>query len=298
MEKLLERLEKSGIAYERNCPLSRYSTFHIGGMADLVVFARTRSVLIDTLELLHTAEIPFCVIGRGSNVVFADDGYRGAIVLTAGQEPIEINGTEMTVGAGTSLSAIALAARDASLAGAAFAYGIPGTLGGAVYMNAGAYGGCMADICLSSDYYDRENGSIGTFKGKAHIFGYRTSIYAQSDRYVILGARLGLKRGDRNAIAADMEDFMARRKRTQPLDFPSAGSVFKRPNGYFAGKLIEECGLKGLRVGGAQVSEKHAGFIINRGNATAHDVKALAEQIRTCVKRETGVDLECEIRFL
>jgi UDP-N-acetylmuramate dehydrogenase len=179
-----------------------------------------------------------------------------------------------------------------------FAHGIPGTLGGAIYMNAGAYGGSMDEVCVATECYDLDSGRICTFRGAQQAFGYRTSVFEQRGRYVILGAELSLKVGDPSRISAQMRDYWERRKASQPLEFPSAGSVFKRPEGHFAGKLIEDCGLKGLTVGGAQVSEKHAGFIINRGSATCEDVKRLVEQIQAVVLERTGVTLECEIRFL
>ncbi|MBQ9773094.1 MAG: UDP-N-acetylmuramate dehydrogenase [Clostridia bacterium] len=298
MEQLLAIWRRMGIEYRTDCPLSEHSSFGIGGNAALAVFARERASLLGAVSALRGKGIPFWVIGNGSNVVFPDEGFGGAVIFTAGQNQIRVEGTQMCVGAGASLTAISLAARDASLSGAAFAYGIPGTLGGAVFMNAGAFGGCMADICVSSEYYDRETDTVGSFAGEVQEFGTRTSVYAGTDRYVILGARLQLASGDRAQITADMEDFMARRKSTQPLEYPSAGSVFKRPVGRFAGKLIEDCGLKGLTVGGAQVSQKHAGFIVNVGGATARDVRTLVERIRDTVLQRTGVELECEIRFL
>lgn len=298
MEQLMQALTCFGVAYEQNCPLARHSTFRIGGRAELAVFAHTRKGLIDALRCLEDAAVPYVIVGRGSNIVFPDEGIGGAVVFVHSQASAEVDGTVLRVDAGVSLSAIALAARDASLTGAEFAYGIPGTLGGAVYMNAGAFGGCMADICVCSDYYDRESGAVGSFTGDAQAFGYRTSIYSAGDRYVVLGATLQLREGNRAAIEDTMASYAERRKATQPLEYPSAGSVFKRPVGHFAGKLIEDCGLKGLCVGGAEVSEKHAGFIINRGGATARDVRMLVEQVRATVLEKYGVALECEIKFL
>ena len=165
-------------------------------------------------------------------------------------------------------------------------------------MNAGAYGGSMSDVCVSSTYYDLQTGRVCCIEGDAHEFGYRSSFYYHNSHFVILEAELKLMPGRREEIRAQMEELEQKRKSSQPLEFPSAGSVFKRPEGYFAGKLIQDCGLKGLTVGGAQVSEKHAGFIVNRGGATARDVKALVERIQEEVLRQTGVALECEIRFL
>ena len=193
---------------------------------------------------------------------------------------------------------VASLACERGLGGAEFMHGIPGTVGGGVYMNAGAFEGCMAQICTRTTYWSRKTGEIGTFEGEAHAFGTRTSVYAQREDLVLLEAEFALAEDDQAAIRARMDDFMARRKRTQPLEYPSAGSVFKRPVGFFAGKLIQDCGLKGYTVGGAQVSEKHAGFIINRGGATAADILAVVEHVQRTVYRETGVMLEREIEFV
>ena len=297
MEKLLHALCREGIACQEHYELAPHSSFHIGGRAELAVFPHTREGLVRALELLYAFQIPYCIIGNASNVVFPDEGMRGAVLFTGGVREIRITKRELYADAGVSLTHAARAAAQASLSGMEFAYGIPGTVGGAVVMNAGAYGGCIADICAVTDWFDREDGTMGSFSGDAHAFAYRTSVYAQTDRYVILGARFALKSGERDVIEACMKDHMSRRQTSQPLSMPNAGSVFKRPNGNFAGKLIEDCGLKGLRVGDAEVSEKHAGFIVNRGNATAADVRRLVEIIREVVARETGVTLECEIRF-
>jgi UDP-N-acetylmuramate dehydrogenase len=204
----------------------------------------------------------------------------------------------MQVSAGTPLLTVAIAARDAALSGVEFAYGIPGTAGGAVLMNAGAFGGCMAQVCTATECYHIGTGQVQRIAGDAQRFGYRTSLFSQHPELVILGTTLTLTPERRETIEGRMQAYLQRRKETQPLEFPSAGSTFKRPDGFYVGKLIEDCGLKGVCVGGAQVSEKHAGFIVNRGGATAGDVKALVEQIRTCVQSRFGVELECEIRFL
>jgi UDP-N-acetylmuramate dehydrogenase len=196
------------------------------------------------------------------------------------------------------LSSVANAARDASLTGAEFLYGIPGTVGGAVYMNAGAFGGCMEQICTASEYFDCDSGAVVTLSGAAQAFANRESIYPSHPTWAILGATLALRKGDKTLIAATMADFLERRRATQPLNDPNAGSVFKRPVGHFAGKLIEDCGLKGTRIGGAEVSQLHAGFIVNVGGATAEDVRRLTETVKETVLQQTGVELECEIRFL
>lgn len=298
MDALAEELRQMGIETEQNCLLAPHSSFRIGGVADLCLFPKTREELSGALQLLRTRRVLTRVIGNASNVVFPDEGCRGAVIFTGRFRDMDCSGTQITVSAGTALSAVAVAARNAALSGAEFLYGIPGTIGGAVFMNAGAFGGCMEQICVRSEYFDRSRGTFGSFCGAEHQFGVRTSVYEQNEDLIVLSVELALTAGTEEAIGARMEEFAERRRTTQPLNLPSAGSVFKRPAGHFAGKLIEDCGLKGLCVGGAQVSQKHAGFIVNRGGATASDVKRLVAQIQETVYRETGVLLEPEIRFL
>ncbi len=298
MEQLMQKLQTIGTEWELNCPLSRHSTFRIGGTADLAVFPHSSDHLCQTLTLLHGQEIPVQVIGNGSNVVFSDAGYRGIVVFTSKCRKIKIEDNILFADAGASLSAVASAARDENLSGLEFAFGIPGTIGGAVYMNAGAYGGSMSDVCISSEYYDLKTGQVNGLSDGSQGFGYRTSIYQKYPERIIFGATLQLKKGDRKQITETMRTYWDKRRTTQPLELPNAGSIFKRPEGHFAGKLIEDCGLKGLTVGGAQVSEKHAGFIVNVGGATCEDVKRLIEQIQATVLQQTGVELECEIQFL
>ena len=298
MEQLMKKIYTLGVEWEQNCPLSKHSSFRIGGAADVALFPKSSDELCKTLSFLREQEIPVLVIGNGSNVVFSDAGYRGAVVFTGKCRNIKIENDLVFADAGVLLSALSSAARDESLSGLEFAFGIPGTLGGAVYMNAGAYGGSMSDVCISSWYYDLETGHFGESFGDAQCFGYRKSIYQEHPERIILSATLQLKKGNRKTISEEMRAYWDKRRATQPLDLPNAGSVFKRPEGHFAGKLIEDCGLKGLTVGGAQVSQKHAGFIVNIGGATCEDVKRLIEKIQTTVLQQTGVKLECEIRFL
>lgn len=298
MEQLMQKLQTLGTEWELNCPLCKHSTFRIGGVADLAVFPHSSDQLCQTLTLLRGQEIPMRIIGNGSNVVFSDAGYRGVVVFTEKCRKIKIEDNILFADAGASLSAVASAARDENLSGLEFAFGIPGTLGGAVYMNAGAYGGSMSDVCISSEYYDLQTGQRGSLTDGEQDFDYRKSIYQSHPERVILNATLQLQKGDREQITQTMRTFWDKRRNTQPLELPNAGSIFKRPKGHFAGKLIEDCGLKGLTVGGAQVSEKHAGFIVNVGGATCEDVKCLIEQIQTTVLQQTGVELECEIQFL
>ena len=298
MEQLIEKMQAMGIEWEQNCPLSRHSSFRIGGAADLALFPNSSDQLCQALSLLRTREVPMLVIGNGSNVVFSDEGYRGAVVFTGKCRKIKIENNIVYADAGVSLSALSSAARDEGLSGLEFAFGIPGTLGGAVYMNAGAYGGSMSDVCINSEYYDIQTSQLVRLTGSEQGFDYRTSVYQKHPERIILGATLKLQKANREAITEQMHTYIEKRKSSQPLELPNAGSTFKRPEGHFAGKLIEDCGLKGLTVGGAQVSTKHAGFIVNIGGATCEDVKRLIEQIKATVLQQTGVELECEIRFL
>ena len=298
MEQMMKELQMNGIEWELNCPLSKHSTLRIGGGADIALFPHSTEELCRALTFLRVRDIPTLVIGNGSNVVFSDEGYRGAVVFTGKCREIKIEDNILFADAGVPLSALSSAARDEGLSGLEFAFGIPGTLGGAIYMNAGAYGGSMSDVCISSSYYDIQTGEVKSLFEDAQAFGYRKSIYQHHPERIILGATLKLQKGDRRQISETMRTYWEKRRNSQPLDLPNAGSTFKRPEGHFAGKLIEDCGLKGLTVGGAQVSEKHAGFIVNVGGATCEDVKRLIEQIKTTVLQKTGVELECEIKFL
>ena len=298
MEQLMKKIYTLGVEWEENCPLSRHSSFRIGGAADVALFPKSSDELCKTLSFLREQEIPVLVIGNGSNVVFSDAGYRGAVVFTGKCRNIKIENDLVFADAGVLLSTLSSAARDESLSGLEFAFGIPGTLGGAIYMNAGAYGGSMSDVCIGSQYYDLKTGIVGESIGDEQCFDYRKSIYQHHPERIILSATLQLKKGDHKTISEEMRTYWDKRRTTQPLELPNAGSTFKRPEGHFAGKLIEDCGLKGFTVGGAQVSQKHAGFIVNIGGATCEDVKRLIEQIQATVLQQTGVELECEIRFL
>lgn len=298
MEGFRQAMRQLHIRTQENCPLSRHSSFRIGGSAKTAVFPASREALLSVLNELTARQLPFEVIGNGSNVLFSDAGYDGVIVFTGDWKEIVRAENKLFASAGTSLLSLSRVALDTSLSGLEFAYGIPGTVGGAVFINAGAYGGEIASVCVESEYFDRNTQTVSAFVGAEQGFGYRTSIYAKNPHYTVLGATFLLTSDRRESIQARMEDYMGRRKSKQPLEFPNAGSVFKRPDGYFAGKLIEDCGLKGYRIGGAEVSEKHAGFIVNRGGATASDVRALIEHIRGKVLSAYGVELECEIRFI
>jgi UDP-N-acetylmuramate dehydrogenase len=275
-------------------PLRKHTTFQIGGPAALMVLPESRDQVQAALGLC--AGRPHMVLGRGSNVLFADEGYPGVVIKLDRPfgEP-RVEGTTLRAEAGLSLAALAARALEAGLAGLEFASGIPGTLGGAIFMNAGAYGSEIKDVVTEVDVL--RDGALVRLRAEEMEFGYRSS-QAQRRGWVVLGARLALAPGDREEIRRATETYNRRRKETQPLELPSAGSVFKRPEGYFAGKLIMDAGLAGARAGGAQVSPKHCGFIVNTGNATAADVRNLIAQVQTVVYEKFGVGLEPEIRIL
>ncbi len=283
--------------YRMNYPLSKASTFRIGGNAAFAVSPQTEEELASLLDYCRREKLYHAVIGNGSNVLFDDEGFDGMIILTSALNRIAAEGELLMAGCGVPLTKLAAEAEKNGLGGLEFAYGIPGTLGGAVYMNAGAYGGEMCCVIRQVGWYDPESGVQGVFENRDCAFGYRDSVFQHRD-LIVLWASLSLQRRERSLIRADMNDYMSRRREKQPLEFPSAGSTFKRFPGYFTGKLIEEAGLKGFTVGGAQVSEKHAGFVINRGNATASDVKRLIEAVKDRIYRQNGIRIECEVRFI
>ena len=278
-------------------PMSAHTSFRIGGPADYLVQPATAEELAEVLAFSARAGIPAFVMGNGTNLLVADEGYRGVIVqLFRNMNDIRVEGNEITAQAGALLSAVASKALEASLTGFEFAAGIPGTLGGACTMNAGAYGGEMKDVLKSVKVLDGE-GEIRILPAKDLALGYRTSAIMQGGM-IVLEATMELKKGSPEAISSYMKDLAGRRRDKQPLDMPSAGSTFKRPEGYFAGKLIQDAGLRGKSVGGAQVSEKHCGFVINTGSATAADVMGLIDLIRETVLADAGVLLTPEVRFL
>ena len=296
---LARYIKKLGnIKYECGVPLSSLCTFKIGGPADIVVKPSTRDELVLSVSEAIKCNIPYLVIGNGSNLLFDDDGFSGAVIVTNGMRALSFDGNTVTADAGVPMTALALRAQGAELSGLEFAYGIPGCVGGAVTMNAGAYGGQMSDVLVSSEYYDPASGERITLDAGEHNYGYRESIYIDRPDLVVLGAVLELTSSSEEDAKRKCDENMAGRKEKQPLEYPSAGSVFKRPHGYFAAKLIQDAELKGVRVGDAEVSEKHSGFIINRGKATSRDVLELVEIIKTIVYEKFGVRLECEIRYI
>ena len=278
-------------------PMYRHTTFQIGGPAEVFVQPRNLGAFMTALQVARESGLPLTVIGRGSNLLVRDEGVPGVVLCTCGMNGVRVEGRRVIAEAGATMAQLAQAALHAGLTGAEFAAGIPGTVGGGVFMYAGAYDGEMSGIVTRSVYMD-ENGGSCALSGAEQAFGYRTSIYKQHPEWVIIEAECLLKPGDPAEIRAKMDDFARRRREKQPLNFPSAGSTFKRPEGYFAGRLIEGAGLKGASVGGAQVSEKHAGFVINHGGATCADVTALIEHIQKTVFDRFGVHLECEVRTI
>lgn len=288
-------IQHSGIREEE--PMSAHTSFHIGGPAELFFEPESAESFAKILRLCKQESVPFYVIGAGSNLLVGDRGVRGVVLkMGAGLDFLECDDMSITAGSGVQLSKLANFAAKHGLSGLEFAGGIPGTVGGAVFMNAGAYGGEMKDVVVRTEYFD-ENGEKKELTGDAHQFVYRGSAFSDGGKY-ILSTQVTLVPKVEEEIRAVMKDLAMRRREKQPLDYPSAGSTFKRPEGYFAAKLIEDAGLKGLSVGGAKVSEKHAGFVINTGGATAADVRALVEEIKKKVYAAFGVELSCEIKML
>lgn len=278
-------------------PMSRHTTFRIGGPAEIFLMPESFEQIRDILLLCRQEQLPYFVLGNGSNLLVSDSGYRGVIIqMDRNMGDIKLEGTEIRACAGALLSSIAAVARKASLTGFEFAGGIPGTLGGASVMNAGAYGGEMKDVLREVTVMTKD-GEILTLPAERLEMGYRTSIIRKAG-YLVLEAVISLEPGDPREILDRTKELAEKRTEKQPLDYPSAGSTFKRPEGYFAGKLIMDSGLRGYRVGGAQVSEKHCGFVINTGDATAKDVRELMDHVIRTVKEKYGVTLEPEVKFL
>ena len=278
-------------------PMKNHTTFRIGGPADALALPKTPEEVAEVVRFCHEHAQPYYVLGNGSNLLVSDEGYRGIVLqLYRNFNDIQVNGEMITVQSGAMLAAVARTAYQNGLTGLEFASGIPGTIGGAVVMNAGAYGGEMKHVLREVTVLTKE-GEVLAIPAKALELGYRTSVIPKNG-WIVLGAVLQLKKGDPEQILARMEELKEQRITKQPLDLPSAGSTFKRPEGYFAGKLIMDAGLRGFTVGGAQVSEKHCGFVVNRGNATAADVWELICEVKRRVKEMTGVELEPEVKLL
>ena len=294
-DKLNNVIAKDSILIDE--PMSRHTTFRVGGPADFFVTPKAKEEVRDVIRVCKELGIPYYIIGNGSNLLVSDAGYRGVIIqIYKEMNEVTVEDNLVKAQAGALLSGIAAKALAAELTGFEFASGIPGTIGGACVMNAGAYGGEMKDVLESVTVLTGEGEIIELSRNELEL-GYRTSVIAKKG-YIVLGAVLKLERGDGEKIKAYMDELKEKRVTKQPLEYPSAGSTFKRPEGYFAGKLIEDAGLRGFQVGGAQVSEKHCGFVINRDHATAADIMELMRQVQIRVKENSGVDLEPEVKRL
>lgn len=294
IEKISAEAAGFGCTIEKNAVLKDYTTFRIGGKCDLLVKLCSEESFMKLIPLAESLGVPYYIFGRGSNLIVDSDGIAG-VVFVSGKEFSEISfkdETTLICTAGTSLSQICSAALEHSLSGLEFAYGIPGTLGGAVFMNAGAYGGEMKDVVTSVKAMDR-NGNIREYSSEQLDFSYRHSRFSQSGE-IILSTEISLQKGDKTEIKAKMDELMEKRRSKQPLEFPSAGSTFKRPEGSYASLLIEQCGLKGVHVGDAEVSTKHSGFVINNGNADFSQLMELIDIVKKTVREKTGYVLECE----
>ena len=294
-QKFCRELGEDQVLFEE--PMKRHTTFRIGGPAEVFVMPKTIEQVKTAVRICREEDLDWFVLGNGSNLLVSDQGYRGVIIqMDRNIGQVTVEGTEIHAAAGALLSSIASAARKASLTGFEFAGGIPGTLGGAVVMNAGAYGGELKDVLKEVTVMDRD-GEIRIIPADELEMGYRTSIIKTAG-YLVLSAVISLEEGDGEAILSRTRELNEKRSEKQPLEYPSAGSTFKRPEGYFAGKLIMDSGLRGYTVGGAMVSEKHCGFVINKGGATAADVCELMDHVTEVVREKFGVTLEPEVKFL
>lgn len=285
-------------------PLSKHSSFKIGGLAKYVILPKCAEEMLEAIEVCRANQIKYLVVGNGSNLLFDDNGFDGAVIITKNMKSTEYiykaDAVYVKCECGKSLTELANElGKKHSLAGIEFAYGIPGTVGGAVFMNAGAYGGQMSDLIVETEYYDTFNKVIKRITNEEQEFSYRRSVFMSHPEYLIISTTLKLNVGNPEDIIDHMNKNMSARKEKQPLEYPNAGSIFKRPGaGLFAGKLIEDSGLKGYTVGGAQISEKHAGFIINLGNASCSDVLTLIEHTKNVVMEKFNVVLECEVIYV
>lgn len=302
MTALRQDLQAANLSYKEREPLAAHTTFRIGGPAAFWCVPHDVAQLRAALACCKAHAVRYYLLGNGSNTLFADEGFDGVVVdlreltppVTAAKRGDKVT---LTAGAGLTLGRLCAEAQQRGLAGLEFACGIPGTVGGAVYMNAGAYGGELKDVLTEVTFLD-ETLNLRTLPVAELAMGYRTSVFEKNPSWCVVSATVSLQPGDAAQILAQMQDYLQRRKEKQPLEWPSAGSTFKRPQGAFAGKLIEECGLRGFTVGGAQISEKHCGFVINKGGATCADVVALTEEVKRIVREKTGFVLEREIRVV
>ena len=278
-------------------PMKKHTTFRLGGPADYFLSPSDSAQIKEIIDICREKEISWFILGNGSNLLVSDEGYHGVVIqIYKNMNQVTVDGTRIYAQAGALLSTVSKKAMESGLTGMEFASGIPGTLGGAAVMNAGAYGGEMKDILVSVTVLT-DNGEQKVLKAEELNLGYRTSIIKEKG-YIVLDVVLQLQVGDRDAVRNRMEELKVQRVTKQPLEYPSAGSTFKRPEGYFAGKLIEDAGLRGYRVGGAQVSEKHCGFVINTGDATTSDVVQLIHDVQNIIWNKFKIKLEPEVKFL
>ena len=299
LKNIIDIAKDNGCTVFENEPLKKHTSFKIGGNARIFLLVNSVQALKNVISVCNAEQYPVFVLGKGSNILADDDGIESVVIKLEGDfcNIKMIDDKTVFCGAGVSLGKLCLFAFNNGLSGLEFAWGIPGTVGGAVYMNAGAYGGEIKDVVTSSEHISYSSVECGTFDKTQLELSYRHSVYS-SDEYIITGATFGLTKATKEEIREKMDDYLGRRKDKQPLEYPSAGSVFKRPLNNFAGTLIEKSNLKGYSVGGAKVSTKHAGFIINDTNATSKDVKELIKHIQKTVKNEHDIDLECEVKYV
>ena len=301
MNEFINFLKITGIDFEENVDGKKLCSFRVGGNVRVLVRPKTAKQLSALYDYLNEYEIKNILLGRGTNIVISDGGFDGAAVSLSELSSVDIDINDencIIAGAGASMANLALFACEYGLSGLEFAHGIPGSVGGGVYMNAGAYGGEISQVLKSCLVFDKSRGTLFVVENSKCDFSYRHSVFMDNKHLAVAFATFELNDGDPDEIKAKMDEYKAKRVASQPLEYPSAGSTFKRPEGHFAGKLIEDAGLKGYTVGGAQVSEKHAGFVINRGGATAEDIKNLVAHIQKTVKEKFDVSLECEIEFV
>jgi UDP-N-acetylmuramate dehydrogenase len=300
MKNMINEFKKMGLqsTFIENVPMQNYTSFQVGGKADLMVIPSSEEELKIILQQLSQDKLPFIVMGKGTNLLIRDGGYRGVIIrFDEAFAEIQITGTQLTAGAGASFATVARAAMENGLAGIEFASGIPGSIGGGTFMNAGAYDGEMKDVVQEVRVISHDGLQTRAVSKAMLDYGYRHSSLMATQE-IVLTTTLNLVSGDRDVISAKMKEFNDRRNLKQPMELPSAGSFFKRPEGYFAGKLIQDAGLKGLTIGGAQVSPKHSGFIVNIGGATAADIISLMHVIQATVLDQFGVIIEPEVRII
>ena len=297
MKKIIDLLhDVQNLIISENTSCKQLTTFKVGGCCT-AVFPCTVDAFISCIEILKENNAKFIVIGNGSNILFDDDGYDGIVVVTTELKQLAVSENRISAECGVPLHALCTAASGASLAGLQFAYGIPGTVGGAVFMNAGAYDGEIKDCIVDVTCFDPETSKLIKLTKEECDFSYRHSAF-EDNGFIIVGADFELSYGDKNEIKREMSEIIGKRRDKQPLNYPSAGSAFKRYPGRYTAKMIDEAGLKGYSVGGAQISEKHAGFIINRKDATCRDIKELVDTVKSVIKDKEGIDIECEIRFI